>query len=315
MTTKTYKTPEAFRGALHDRIKKDADRQKLPFNRVRMRWIFERFLARVVQEFTDCVALKGGLALELRLGAARSTKDVDLRMLGAPDELLPRLQSAGHKDLGDFMRFEVRFDTDRLKMTNPGIEYEGYRLQADCKIAGKVYGSFGVDVVFGGVLEGVAEPIVCPDILNFIGVPPPTILVIPIVTHIAEKLHAYTFPWEDPEQNSRLKDFPDLALLASVGDIDVNGLRSALRNTFKARNTHELVSVLLDPRSSWTESYERLAEENGLAWPTLDAVTKAVHEFLDPVLTGAAVGRWSAAQWSWHAAAEGAAIEGESEGD
>ena len=48
--------------------------------------------------------LKGGLALELRLDRARTTKDVDLRMVGSPEGILERLQEAGRLDLGDFCR-------------------------------------------------------------------------------------------------------------------------------------------------------------------------------------------------------------------
>ena len=51
--------------------------------------------------------LKGGLVLELRLERARTTKDVDLRIMGAPEDVLPKLQEAGRRDLGDFMLFEV----------------------------------------------------------------------------------------------------------------------------------------------------------------------------------------------------------------
>jgi hypothetical protein len=36
--------------------------------------------------------LKGGLVLELRLERARTTKDVDLRMVGSPDDILAKLR-------------------------------------------------------------------------------------------------------------------------------------------------------------------------------------------------------------------------------
>ena len=55
----------------------------------------------------DAVTLKGGLVLELRLDRARTTKDVDVRMMGSPATILANLQRAGRLDLGDFMAFEV----------------------------------------------------------------------------------------------------------------------------------------------------------------------------------------------------------------
>ena len=43
--------------------------------------MFDRFLARIAVVLGDAATLKGGLVLELRLERARTTKDVDLRMM------------------------------------------------------------------------------------------------------------------------------------------------------------------------------------------------------------------------------------------
>ena len=53
--------------------------------RKRQLLVFDRFLARVVAIFGDAALLKGGLVLELRLERARTTKDIDLRVIGSPD--------------------------------------------------------------------------------------------------------------------------------------------------------------------------------------------------------------------------------------
>ncbi|MFZ5443787.1 MAG: nucleotidyl transferase AbiEii/AbiGii toxin family protein [Myxococcota bacterium] len=65
--------------------------------------------------------LKGGLVLELRLDRARTTKDVDLRMVGSPEDVLAKLQEAGRKNLGDFMAFEIGPDDDHPELQNDGI--------------------------------------------------------------------------------------------------------------------------------------------------------------------------------------------------
>ena len=39
---------------------------------------------------------------ELRLERARTTKDVDLRVVGSPDAILAKLQEAARRDLADF---------------------------------------------------------------------------------------------------------------------------------------------------------------------------------------------------------------------
>ena len=110
--------------------------------------MFDRFLARVVAVMGDAVLLKGGLVLELRLARARTTKDIDLRLTGSPDTVLTQLQEAGRRDLGDFMAFEVGRDTDHPTIQNDGMLYEGLRLRAECRLAGKLYGQpFSVSAV------------------------------------------------------------------------------------------------------------------------------------------------------------------------
>lgn len=99
--------------------------------------VFERFLARMQQLAGDAVVVKGGLVLETRLGRARTTKDVDLRMMGTQAELLDRLQAAGRLDLGDFMRFEVQRDRQRSEIRGEGMKYAGHRFADECRLAGK----------------------------------------------------------------------------------------------------------------------------------------------------------------------------------
>ncbi len=190
MKRRKYETPAAFKRALEDRLKA-ASTSGVDFARRRQLLVFDRFLARMVVAFGEAVMLKGGLVLELRLERARTTKDVDLRLAGSGDDILERLQAAGVLDLGDFMRFEVAPDPDTPEIVGDGVQYDGYRFRAECRLAGKVYGArFGVDVALGGVLSGDVEEITTDNILGFAGIAPPKLLVVPVETHLAEKLHA-----------------------------------------------------------------------------------------------------------------------------
>lgn len=103
---RTYPSPEPFKQALEQRLR-SLSMSGVGFARRRQLLVFDRFLARVVTTVGDAVTLKGGLALELRVERARTTNDVDLRMMGSPDELLAKLRQGGRLDLGDFMAFEV----------------------------------------------------------------------------------------------------------------------------------------------------------------------------------------------------------------
>ena len=252
MTTRTYASPDAFKQAVEQRLRTGATGPRL--RRSRQLLVFERFLARIVTVFGDAATLKGGLALELRIKEARATKDVDLRVMGSAQELLAQLQAAGRLDLGDFMTFEVVPDAEHPELLNDGLKYEGMRFRVEGKLAGKIYGErFGTDVVLGEPIFGEPDLVTADDLLAFAGLPPPTLRVYPLETHIAEKLHAYTLPRTRP--NTRVKDLPDLALLATARPIVAERLRSALEQTFAFRNTHPLPAQLPEPFAIWTTAY------------------------------------------------------------
>jgi len=273
-----YQSPEAFKQALEQRLRTSSS-SGVDFARRRQLLVFDRFLARVVEVMGDSTILKGALALELRLDRARTTKDVDLRLVGSPDDVLGDLQRAGRIDLGDFMTFELRPDAEHPEMHGDGMLYEGIRYRAEAKLAGKLYGQpFGVDVAFGDPILGEPDIFVGEDVLAFAGIAPPTLRLYPIESHIAEKLHAYTMPRE--RENSRVKDLPDIALLAMSREIDSDRLREALEQTFTFRDTHALPALTPDPPASWAEVYKRMAEEDDLPWETLPdlvAATRSCH--------------------------------------
>ncbi len=212
---RAYESPEAFRQALEQRIRAASKAEKLDMSRYRQVLIFDRFLARVFAEFGNQIIVKGGVVLELRLERARTTRDVDLRVMGDPETVFERLRKAGQMDLGDFLSFDIEFDLEHPSIEGDGIVYGGKRFQAQGKLAGKIYGMrFGVDAGFGDVLTVEPEIVAGTDFFAFVGVKAAEHRVYPRVAHIAEKLHAYTLPRRN--ENSRVKDLPDIALLGQT---------------------------------------------------------------------------------------------------
>lgn len=293
-----YATPLAFKQALEQRIK-SLSTTGADFARRRQLLVFDRFLARVVSVVGDAVTLKGGLVLEMRLARARTTQDIDLRMMGSADHVLERLQAAGRLDLGDYMSFEVRPDLDHPEIRNEGMQYDGYRYRAECRLAGAIYSRpFGVDVAFGDPLVGEPDLLLADDLLNFAGIAPPTLRLYPVVSHIAEKLHALTMPRLRP--NTRVRDLPDLALLATTGEILEEELRLAFDRTFRFRGTHSLPTSVPESPAFWEAFYAAMAETDELVWRTLTEVSEAVSSFLDPVLGYPPEGRvWVPGDWNW----------------
>lgn len=298
MTNRRYATPAAFKQALEQRLRSAAS-SGTDLVRRRQLLVFERFLARVQQRADDTVILKGGLVLELRLERARTTKYVDLRMMGTPAELLDRLQTAGRLDLCDFMQYEIQRDRLHPEILGHGMKHAGHRFAAECRLAGKIYGRrFGVDVGFGDPLVGEPDEVLGDRLLDFAGIAPPRFRLYPVVSHIAEKLHAYSMPRVRP--NSRIKDLPDLALLASAGGIDSSELRTALETTFTFRATHPLSETVPEPPPAWRAPYEVMAATDELPWRTLESVHGAVSAFLGSVLSDRGFrGRWEPSEWRW----------------
>jgi len=292
-----YATPLAFKQALEQRIKSSST-TGVDFARRRQLLVFDRFLARVVSVVGDAVTLKGGLVLEMRLARARTTKDIDLRMMGSADKILERLQAAGRLDLGDFMFFEIQPDVDHPEIRNDGMQYDGYRFRAECRLAGAIYSRpFGVDVAFGDPLVGEPDLVVADDHLSFSGIAPPALRLYPVVSHIAEKLHAFTMPRSRP--NTRVRDLPDIALLATTGSIDGAKLRLALERTFGFRGTHSLPASVPAPPAFWEKPYAALASGDELIWKTLAEVMGAVTAFLNPALDSVNCGTWEPKDWLW----------------
>jgi hypothetical protein len=132
--------------------------------------------------------------------------------------------------------------------------YDGLRFRAECRLAGKPFGQpFGMDVAFGDLILGESDVVVADDVLAFTGIAPPTLRLYPIETHIAEKLPAYTMPRSRP--NTRVKDLPDLAPLASAQPVEAGRVRAALEQTFSFRRTHGLPGTLPTPAPAWAAPY------------------------------------------------------------
>jgi hypothetical protein len=298
VTVRRYASPIAFKAALEDRLRRRAPETEEDVGRLRQRSVFERFLARAVAHLGDRVIVKGGIALQLRIEDARSTRDLDLRMSGDPSHVLDQLRRAGQLALdGDFLTFSVEPDPKHPTIEGDGVAYVGQRFRVEATLAGKTYGSrFGVDVGFGDRMTCPPEILLSSDLFLFAGISPFAVRVYAREVHLAEKLHAFTQP--RARENTRVKDLPDLALLGTTGPFESAALREAIRASFTQRAAQQVPSSIPAPPESWAAPYENMVEENALRWTTLAEVTTAVRAFLDPVLRGED-GMWDPASWSW----------------
>jgi predicted nucleotidyltransferase component of viral defense system len=283
-----YTTPQAFRNALTNRLRELARNQGVDLQRLQRRVAFDRLLARLFASNDPPWLLKGGYALDLRLkDRARSTLDLDisvpdpdhLRLLVELDHAVSQarlafeyLQQAAEHDLGDGFEFRI----GRPREEPIGAPGGGVRCSVEAWLAGKTFTRFHLDVGLGDIVLDKPDQVQGNSLLDFAGIPAARIMLYPLAQQFAEKVHAYTFPWQERD-NTRVKDLVDLVLLVHLEQIDTQRLRRALQATFETRNTHPLPLQLPEPPPDWAESYTALAQE--LKLPVLSL--KEAHVYLD----------------------------------
>lgn len=269
--SRQYQNAAAFRVALETRLKNYSFQENINLQQVRRRVSFDRFLARLFQE--DSTAewiLKGGYAMELRLwDAARTTRDIDLSFPSAlqKKQIIPLLQKATARDLGDFFVFEFKEPT--LELEAP--PYGGARYPVSAWIDNRLFTKFHLDIGIGDIVILPTEIIEGKDWLGFAGISPVKVIASSSEQQFAEKLHAYTMPREN---NSRIKDIVDMALLLRMKKLDRDKLQEAIQRTFHVRRSHELPSVLADPPSFWKEPYQKIAGEVQLSWTLAECINE-----------------------------------------
>ncbi len=274
--TRRYDTVTAFETALKHKLMMRTSTGRT-FAQLRKQVAFDRLLARL-----DAVApadwlLKGGVALEYRIGHARATKDVDLSAKFDLERITQTLADAARAELDDYFALRI------VGRTKPVDEVETYRFAVDVLLEnGKLFDELKVDVGFADPWLGDPEELEGPDLLRFAGISAAKVRAIPIRQHLAEKLHAYTKQY-GAHGSTRVKDLVDMVLLIHAEPVDAQVLSEALRTVFASRGTHSLPAEVPPPPPSWDVPYAKLA--SGLAVPSTAAEAhRYVADALRPAL-------------------------------
>ena len=292
-----YKTAASFRQALEVRLRQRALSSGVPLTRLRKMVAFDRFLARLTKQDAGLWIVKGGLALQLRLGnIARTTKDIDtaLSQRMGKTAAIVHLRRAAALDLGDCFEFEIGQPVE----VATGAPQGGARIPVRCLLDGRNFESFHTDIGIGDPIGQTPDTVTSPELLAFAGIPPATVRCYPLATQIAEKFHAYTKPYSGGV-SSRVRDLVDILLIASLGSLDAPKLSGTLERTFQARSTHDIPQQVPVPPRTWDAPYRKLARESRLRWSTARQAADAAARFLNPVLQGTAQKNWDPTAWSW----------------
>jgi hypothetical protein len=285
--TKAFKNAAAFKTSLEARLRTRSTEAGVPFQTLQLKFVMEWLLARLFHAPDAPWLLKGGFAMDLRFRPkARTTKDIDLSVAlvsaKGPGELRELLQAAADTDLGEFLTFRI----GELKSELTNAPKGGGRFPVECVLLGKTYAKFGLDVGIGDAVVGEPEVLTGDDVLGFASIGPAVARAIPKPQQFAEKVHAYTFPWQG-RLNTRTKDLVDLVLFIERGPPDLVEVRAALVATFTVRSTHPLPETLQPPPAHWKKDFPGMAAEAGLS--TTDYL--AAFAVLDAFWTAHALGR------------------------
>lgn len=278
-----YADADAFRTALEQRLRTRAQQRGLELSRLRKQVVFDRLLARLLVIAPERYVLKGGYALDLRLGdRARATQDIDLVVFDSIDDVIDDLSMvATDPNADDYFVFAAR-RTDALE----GLEAAtAVRFLVQSQLAGRRFEQFHLDVGFSDAPSASPEPVIGQDLLAFADFPPLTIPTLPIEQHVAEKLHAYTRTYADGRQSTRVKDLVDLVLILRSMPPSAQALMDAIGSTFVDRDIQPRPDHLPTPPSGWAAQYARLAGQVGID-TDLNAGWESASAFLNPVLGG-----------------------------
>lgn len=278
--SKKYTSPIAMRTALEQRLKTLAHESNQDIMRLRRQISFDRFLARLFSgEDSNRFVLKGGYSIELRLSNARTTKDIDIsfddrtiNIINNPTKFRELVQKATRINLNDY--FEYTVGESILDLEN--ALYGGFRFPVECKMAGRRFSQFHIDIASGDIWLNTHEELLGHRWLEFAGIETPKFSTISSEQQFAEKVHSYSVPRKT--QNSRVKDLVDMFLLIDNSKLVTTKLHDAIKSTFSRRKTHDIPSKLNNPPDLWKVPFEKLAKECGIL-DNMDLIFRKVQEF------------------------------------
>jgi Nucleotidyl transferase AbiEii toxin, Type IV TA system len=217
----------------------------------------------VAQGMIPLFFVKGGVAIELRLGlAARATRDLDVGLCAEPEQLLTAFDRALTVRYGDFAlrrRGEAR-------VLNNGT----HSLAVAVTLRGRAWATVDVDLApatMDAQIEDV-EPLA----LHELGLGEPRVVpCLALSEQVSQKIHALTEPTPRGRPNTRARDALDILLLDSRLGTDVDAVRAACERTFAKRALHEWPVFRFEFPSEWTPTLALLAQDAG--YDTADATT------------------------------------------
>lgn len=292
----TYPSPQAFRQALTAKLREAATSSPWTLSQLQRQMAYDRLLERLYL-VDDGWVLKGATALLARGLGVRGTIDVDIYRGRVRELAEADLRGATSRDIGDWFTFEL--GPGRAVATDAAV-----RIPVTAYVGTASWAAFHVDLV-GSDLRMTGEPervpplalVLMPDIEQH------GYRAYPLIDHIADKISATIQRYTGEERPStRFKDLVDLVAIVTEVSVDADPQMAALASEVRRRGMGMPTRFDVPDRGLWERGY---AAEAGrsllLTAPTLTEALAAVRPFVDPLVLGAAIGRWDPKLGCWTA--------------
>ena len=206
-------------------------------------YCLERTLYRLsISKYSDKFTLKGGVLLYAMFDGnyARTTADVDLLAEKMSNDVL-NVYNVFKEILSIKAEDPIKYDLDSLKVEviTENKKYHGLNVSI-LSFLDKTKVNISIDIGFDDIVYPSKIKMDYPVVLNDDN---PSIYVYSLYSCIAEKFEAMVSLGYD---NSRLKDFYDIYVIAKSFDLKSNELTEAIKETFSHRNTGYNTIVVFD---------------------------------------------------------------------
>jgi len=276
-----FATPSAFCAAVESRLRERAGRPGASACVLRRQTALERLMVRLTIVAPDRWAIKGGMALETRLGErARVSVDLDADHVRGAEAARADLQRAVIEDVGDHFGF-VLVGSEVLSDAGVGL---AVRYKMESSLARRPFDPAQVDVTIAPPDPWDAERAQRPGLLTEFGLGPIEVLLVPLERQVAERLHACTRTYKGGG-TTQARDLVDLVLIRQHQRLDATQLRDAIQRIFDRRATHAVPERLPSPPRELAVSYRREAEAVAIV-SGLGEAHQLLADWLDPVLAG-----------------------------
>jgi predicted nucleotidyltransferase component of viral defense system len=293
------KSPTNTPASILARLRNLSERDHLDFNFLLLRYIQERFLARLAESsYVNKFVLKGGfLLLAYNIQKARPTKDIDFLGINVPkdpkqlEHLVLEIISMNADD-------GVQFQTESVKseIIKEDADYEGVRIKVEARI-GTTRNIIRLDFGFGDIVTPTPLLMDYPAILDRTSV---KVLAYSKESIVAEKFEAIV---KLSSFNSRMKDFYDIVFLSSEFNFEGLLLQSAIQKTFAQRETslHSAAKLLQSNlgeqailQNLWRAFFKR---SHLVTKEDFNEIFQSIRAFVGPIIDAATAGKPMSLSW------------------